>query len=66
MRDSARKLPPLSEHQPDLLRFQQRAKEQGWAVRLPSLQPCCDLPEPLDLGGASLGDAVVQLRRDPL
>lgn len=50
-------------HPPDLLAFQKRAAEQGWMVRLPSPEPDWELPKPVDLGGDSLGDMVVRLRR---
>jgi hypothetical protein len=32
-------------------------------VQLPSLNPNWDLPEPIDLGGVSLSEMVVRLRR---
>jgi hypothetical protein len=54
---------PEPRHAPDLLAFQRRAAEQGWMVRLPSVDPDWELPEPVDLDGASLGDMVVRLRR---
>jgi hypothetical protein len=63
MSDPAPKAEPKLEHAPDILAFQRRAAEQGWAVRLPSLNPNWDLPDAVDLGGASLGDMVVRLRR---
>lgn len=50
-------------HPPDLLAFQQRAAAANWPIRLPSLDPDWDLPEPVDLKGLSLGDMVVRLRR---
>jgi hypothetical protein len=57
---------PNLEHTPDLVEFQRRAAEIRLHVRLPSPDPDWDLPEPVDLGGASLGDMVVRLRRaDP-
>lgn len=57
---------PNREHAPDLLAFQRRAAEIGLHVRLPSPGPDWDLPEPVDLGGMSLGDVVVRfLREDP-
>jgi hypothetical protein len=56
-----RRLAP--QHAPDLLAFQRRAAEHGWAVQLPSLEPDWELPEPVDLAGGSLGDMVVRLRR---
>lgn len=63
MRQAALEPDPPSEHAPDLLAFQQRAAEQNWPVRLPSLNPNWELPEPVDLKGLSLGDMVVRLRR---
>jgi hypothetical protein len=66
MSNPAPKAEPNLEHAPDLLAFQRRAAEAGLHVRLPSPNPNWDLPEPVDLGGASLGDMVVRLRRaDP-
>lgn len=62
----ARKLPidaAAPQHAPDLLEFQRRMEEQGVQVRLPSLNPNWELPEPIDLGGASLSEMVVRLRR---
>jgi len=63
MSDPAPKAKPNLEHAPDLLAFQRRAADLGVHVRLPSPNPDWDLPEPVDLGGASLGDMVVRLRR---
>ena len=54
---------PDLEHAPDLLAFQRRAAEIGLHVRLPSPNPDWDLPGPIDLDGATLGDMVVRLRR---
>jgi hypothetical protein len=47
----------------DLLEFQLRAAAQGWMVRLPSPDPDWELPDPVDLGGESIGQMVVRLRR---
>lgn len=63
MSNPAPKAEPSLEHGSDLLAFQRRAAQIGLHVRLPSLNPDWDLPEPVDLGGASLGDMVVRLRR---
>jgi hypothetical protein len=48
---------------PDLLEFQRRMAQRGMRVQLPSLKPNWDLPEPIDLGGVSLSEMVVRLRR---
>jgi hypothetical protein len=55
---------PAREHPADLLEFQRRAREAGWDVKLPSLDPNWELPEPVDLGGVSLSEMVVRLRRE--
>jgi hypothetical protein len=66
MTNPAPETDPNLEHAPDLLVFQRRAADLGLQVRLPAPNPDWDLPEPVDLGGASLGDMVVRLRRaDP-
>lgn len=51
------------EQDADLLAFARRAAEQGILVQLPALGRAEDLPEPVDMGGVSLSDMVVQLRR---
>jgi hypothetical protein len=69
MSKPARKLPADvagPQHAPDLLEFQRRMEEQGVQVKLPSLNPNWELPEPIDLGGASLSDMVIRLRRGEL
>ena len=61
-----RRLPVAADeprHPPDLLDFQRRMAEQVMTVQLPSLNPNWDLPEPIDLGGVSLSEMVVRLRR---
>ena len=62
----ARKLPlepDAPQHPPELLEFQRRMAEQGVHVRLSSAGPDRELPEPIDLGGVSLGEMVIRLRR---
>lgn len=61
MSNPARKTAPAPEHPPELLEFARRAAERGMIVRLPS--PNAELPEPVDLGGVSLSEMVVRLRR---
>ncbi len=51
------------EHAPDLLALQWRVAEQGLTLRLPSLNPDWQLPEPVDLGGISVSEMIVRLRR---
>jgi hypothetical protein len=64
MGEPAEKREPVREHPADLLAFQRRAAEAGWHVRLASPDPDWELPEPVDLGGISLSEMVVRLRRD--
>lgn len=54
---------PRPQHAPDLLELQRRAAEQGLHLRLPSLNPNWELPEPVDLGGISVSEMIVRLRR---
>ena len=66
MSNPDRKLPtPPDEpqHPPDLLEFQRRMAELGMQVKLPSVDPDWELPEPIDLGGVSLSEMVIRLRR---
>lgn len=51
------------QHAPDLLALQRRAAEQGLTIRLATFDPEWELPEPVDLGGISVSDMIVRLRR---
>jgi hypothetical protein len=55
------KTAPVREHPPELLEFARRAAERGMIVQLPALN--AELPDPVDLGGVSLSEMVVRLRR---
>ena len=63
MSDRAPKVDPGPDYPPDLLALQRRTAAHGLNIRLPSLNPDWELPEPVDLGGISVSEMVVRLRR---
>lgn len=63
MSKAARKSLRVPQHPPEVLEFARRAAEEGMIVQLPSPGAGHDLPEPVDLGGVSLSEMVVRLRR---
>lgn len=52
-----------AQHAPDLLALQRCAAEQGLTIQLATFDPDWELPEPVDLGGISVSDMIVRLRR---
>jgi hypothetical protein len=54
---------PQPQHAPDLLELQRRAAEQGLTLQLATFDPDWELPEPVDLGGVSVSEMIVRLRR---